>query len=59
MRRAYLLALGRPASDEEVTAVLRFLTAADADADKSKNQLTRWERFAQALLGCNEFIYVD
>jgi hypothetical protein len=59
VRRAYLLALARAASDEEVTAALKYLSAADVDAEKSQNQLTRWERFAQALLGCNEFIYVD
>lgn len=59
IRRAYVLALARPASEAEVASALRYLNAADAGQDKSKNQLTRWERFAQALLGCNEFEYLD
>jgi hypothetical protein len=57
--RAYALAYGRPPSDRETQAVLRYLTAADDDDDKAMNKLTRWERFAQALLASNEFLYVD
>jgi len=57
--RAFLLAFGRPASDADVQLALRYLSANEADADKAKAKLTRWERFAQALLGSNEFMYVD
>jgi hypothetical protein len=57
--RAYALAYGRPASDRETQAVLGYLTAADAADDRPLNKLTRWERFAQALLASNEFLYVD
>jgi hypothetical protein len=27
--------------------------------ETEKNQLTRWERFAQAILAANEFMYLD
>ena len=47
------------AAPAEVASALRYLNAADAGQDKAKNQLTRWERLAQALLGCNEFEYLD
>jgi hypothetical protein len=59
VRRAYLLAFGRPATDDEVQIGLRFLGGADAPEDAGKNQLTRWERYAQALLASNEFLYLD
>jgi hypothetical protein len=59
VRRAYVLAFGRAAEDEEIQTALQYLNAEDAEADKSKNQLTRWERFAQAMLGSNESAYVD
>jgi hypothetical protein len=57
VRRAYLLAYGRPATDAEVALALRYLSAKDDPAEK--NALTRWERYAQALLAANEFLYVD
>jgi hypothetical protein len=57
VRRAYLLAYGRPATDAEVAVALRYLGGTDAPTEK--NALTRWERYAQALLAANEFLYVD
>jgi hypothetical protein len=57
VRRAYLLAYGRPATDAEVALALRYLGGKDDPAEK--NALTRWERYAQALLAANEFLYVD
>ena len=48
VRRAFLLAYGRPASDGQVAASLAFI---DSDA--------AWQQFAQALLGSNEFQFVD
>jgi hypothetical protein len=57
VRRAYLLAYGRPATGAEVALALRYLGAKDDPAEK--NALTRWERYAQALLAANEFLYVD
>ncbi len=59
VRRAYLLAYGRPATDAEVSLALRYLSAADDPEEAKRNQLTRWERYAQALLAANEFLYVD
>jgi cytochrome c553 len=57
IRLAYELAFGRPPSEEEVSLGVRYLQAADAEADK--NKLTRRERYCQALLASNEFLYVD
>ena len=59
IRRAYLLAYGRPARSIEVEIGLRFLAAKDDHEETSKNKLTRWERYSQALLAANEFLYVD
>ncbi|HEX5270222.1 MAG TPA: PSD1 and planctomycete cytochrome C domain-containing protein [Gemmataceae bacterium] len=57
VRRAYLLAYARPATEPEVALALRYLGGKDDPAEK--NALTRWERYAQALLAANEFLYVD
>ncbi len=57
VRTAYLLAYGRPATDAELALARRYLASKDDSAEK--NALTRWERYAQALLAANEFLYVD
>jgi hypothetical protein len=59
VRRAYLIAYGRPATDAEIALALRYLSGKDDPAEANRNQLTRWERYAQALLAGNEFLYVD
>jgi hypothetical protein len=59
VRRAYLLAYGRPATDVEVALALHYLGAKDDPSEASRNTLTRWERYTQALLAANEFLYVD
>jgi hypothetical protein len=59
VRRAYLLAYGRPATDAEVALGLHYLGGKDDAAEASRNGLTRWERYAQTLLAANEFLYVD
>ncbi|MDR3634595.1 MAG: DUF1549 domain-containing protein [Isosphaeraceae bacterium] len=52
IRRAYLLLYGRPARDREVALGIAYL-AGGGDGPP------RWERYAQALLASNEFLYVD
>jgi hypothetical protein len=59
VRRAYLLLYGRPVKDMELRIGLSYLSAPDDPAHSGKNQLTRWERYAQVLLAANEFLYVD
>jgi hypothetical protein len=59
VQRAYVLAYGRPAAEGEIQRTLAFLQGEDSAADKARNKLTRWERFTQALLGSNEFLYID
>lgn len=59
IRNGYLLAFGRPASDDELSVGLKYLSAKDSPEEATKNKLTRWERYAQALLASNEFMYVD
>ncbi len=59
VRRAYMLTYGRTATDAEVALALRFLAGTDQASEATKNQLTRWERYAQVLLAGNEFLYVD
>jgi hypothetical protein len=41
----------------ELELGLRYLSAAEAPGDRPG--MSRWERYAQALLAANEFLYVD
>jgi mono/diheme cytochrome c family protein len=64
IRRAYLLLYGRTATDREVDLGLAYLRAPEppATADPQSNtptDLSRWERYTQALLAANEFVFVD
>jgi hypothetical protein len=57
VRRAYVLAYGRPATETELAMALHYLGGHDEPAER--NGLARWERYTQALLAANEFLYVD
>jgi hypothetical protein len=59
VRRAYVLAYGRPVTDAELALALHYLDGKDDPAEAGHNALTRWERYTQALLAANEFLYVD
>ncbi|MDX1944052.1 MAG: PSD1 and planctomycete cytochrome C domain-containing protein [Pirellulaceae bacterium] len=59
IQRAYELLYSRPASEREVAIGREFLSATDESVETKKVRLTRWERYAQALLAANEFMYVD
>ena len=58
------LALGRPARLEEVRAALAYLARAEAqlaapDRTPEARRLAAWSSYARALLGSNEFMFVD
>ena len=55
INRAFQLAYGRPPSQKELDLGLSYLSVDDMEP----NKLTRWERYAQVLLGSNEFMYLD
>ncbi|MES2788252.1 MAG: PSD1 and planctomycete cytochrome C domain-containing protein [Planctomycetota bacterium] len=55
--RAYLLLYGRPVNEDELKLGLEFLTTPIPPEEKS--QLGPWPQYVQALLGANEFTYVD
>ena len=57
IREAFLLLYGRPATERELQLGLAFLTCRRASG--SGGRLSRWEQYAQVLLGANEFLYVD
>jgi hypothetical protein len=57
VRIGYRLAFGREATEEEVSLGVRYLQSAEGNS--SQNKLTRRERYCQALLASNEFMYVD
>lgn len=59
VRHAFSLAYGRPVTDAELSLATRYLSVADDSTEKDKNSLNRWERYAQAVLGSNEFMYLD
>lgn len=59
IRQAFLLAYGRPETDEELQLGLTYLKLEDSEEEKHGTTLNRWERYAQVLLGSNEFLYLD
>lgn len=59
VRYAFTLAYGRPVTDDELSLAKRYLSLADENPEQDKNVLNRWERYAQVLLGSNEFMYLD
>jgi hypothetical protein len=56
--RAYSLLFGRPASERERTLGLHYLQDADG-ASSRQADMSRSERYAQALLATSEFLFVD
>jgi mono/diheme cytochrome c family protein len=58
IRRAFLLLYGRPVTEPELRLGLAYLSAPALPGEQGAG-LTRWERYAQVLLGSNEFLYVD
>ena len=59
VRRAYEILFGRPAQPEEIDIGLRYLTGTEPMTLASQNKLSRKDRYYQALLMSNEFLYVD
>jgi mono/diheme cytochrome c family protein/cytochrome c553 len=55
IRHAFLLAYSRPVTDPELELGLTYLSI----QSNERNKLTRWEQYAQVLLGSNEFMYLD
>ena len=55
---AYLLLFGRPPTEHEGALGRLYLRAADSAASP-RAELSRWDRYAQALLAANEFFFVD
>lgn len=55
IRRAFLLAYGRPPVEVEIEIGLAYLNG-EKDPE---SKLTQWQSYAQALLGSNEFMYLD
>ncbi len=56
---AYRLALGRAPAPDELRLGRLYLAGWDDPDEGPKNHLTRWQRYAQVLLGSNEFLYID
>ena len=55
IREAHQLALGRPATGEEIAQAREFITAYTAAADEAR----AWDAWCRVLLGSNEFLYVN
>ena len=55
IQRGFQLAYGRPPIEREVEIGLAYLNS-EKDPE---SKLTQWESYAQALLGSNEFMYLD
>jgi mono/diheme cytochrome c family protein len=62
IRRAYLLLYGRTVTDRELKLGLAYLGATEsaaAGALAPASSIGRWQRYTQALLAANEFLYID
>jgi hypothetical protein len=60
IRLAYSRLYSRQAHDWEVQVGMEFLSASDDPTNGGpKPALSRWEQYAQVLLGANEFTFVD
>ena len=63
IRRLYELAYSREPTPEEVSLGEQYLSAPPASGAGGKpnplDKLTPWQRYAQALLMTNEFVYID
>ncbi|MBI4662172.1 MAG: PSD1 domain-containing protein, partial [Verrucomicrobia bacterium] len=71
VRRAFLIAYGRPPSDPELRLGLNFLSAPEpsqgsgsagngsSESNGAASHFSKWEQYAQILLSSNEFMYVD
>jgi hypothetical protein len=59
IQQAFQLVYGRPANERELTLGLAFLNAPEPGGQGRAPALSRWEQYAQILLGANEFLYVD
>jgi cytochrome c553/mono/diheme cytochrome c family protein len=62
IRQAYLLLFGRVAKPRELELGLAYLRAPEpvaAEVSTAHNRPSRWERYTQALLASNEFLFVD
>jgi hypothetical protein len=64
IRRAYLRAYGRPATDVEVNQAIGYLTRyesamASVERDQSNRRARAWQSFCQVLFAGSEFIYVN
>ena len=55
IERAYVLLFGRVPTEQEQQLSLDFL---DGDPKEEDLKLTRWQRYAQVLLGSNELMFV-
>lgn len=55
IHRAYQLLFGRSADPEELALGVEFVTQEKSSDDR----LSPWEQYTQALLGSNEFMYID
>ena len=58
------LALGRPARPDEIREALAYLARAETqmaalDSSPAARRLAAWSSYARALLGSNEFLFVD
>jgi cytochrome c553 len=64
IRFAYELLYSRPPTDAEIAVGKEYLAADDESsgnepAEAQPAKLSRWQRYAHALLAANEFLYVD
>jgi hypothetical protein len=59
IRRAFPLLYGRPATDREVQMGIEFLAEGPGQGGGEAGTPSRWEQYAQVLLGTNEFAFID
>jgi hypothetical protein len=58
IQRIYALLFGRPANAEELALAQQYVESKSPPGE-SPSKLTAWERYVQALLMTNEYVYID
>ena len=58
IQRVYALLFGRPPNAEEISLGQQYIDS-KPPAGESPSKLSPWERYVQALLMTNEFVYID
>jgi hypothetical protein len=62
VKQAFLVALGRPATDDEISEAIQYVASVEAplkDASVGDREQAAWASYLRILLGSNEFVFAE